>query len=308
MNFLSLIAALVLEQWRTVGSRNPFAVALLRYGAFLERQFNTGERRHGTIAWWLAVLPPVVATVAIYWMLDSVSFVAAWVWNVAVLYVCMGFRQFSHHATAISEAMQTGDVERARAELAAWTGHPADELSAAELARVAIERGLIDSHRYVFGVMAWFLVLPGPAGAILYRLAALLGDSWGQETAGQEGQFGRYAARAFDFVDWVPARLTAASFAIVGDFEDAVYCWRAQAVNWVSQTQGIILASGAGALGVRLGEPLHRAGGIEYRPELGVGDEPDADYMRSAVGLVWRTVVLWMVVILLLTVASWVGA
>ena len=108
-------------------------------------------------------------------------------------------------------------------------------------------------------------------------------------------------------MDWVPLRLSAISFAVVGDFEDAVYCWRSQASAWAQQGIGIVLASGAGALGVKLGEPLNYGGNIEFRPELGLGDDADADYLDSAVSLVWRTVVLWLVLLLLLTLAGWVG-
>jgi cobalamin biosynthesis protein CobD/CbiB len=55
----------------------------------------------------------------------------------------------------------------------------------------------------------------------------------------------------------MPIRVTAASFAVVGDFEGAAHCWRTQAVSWPEAGSGILLASGAGALGVRLGMPVH---------------------------------------------------
>ena len=68
----------------------------------------------------------------------------------------------------------------------------------------------------------------------------------------------------------------------------------------------MILASGAGALGVVLGGALPVAGGEpELRPEMGLGEEPDADLLPSAVGLVWRALVLWLLLILLLTFAYW---
>jgi adenosylcobinamide-phosphate synthase len=102
-------------------------------------------------------------------------------------------------------------------------------------------------------------------------------------------------------------RITAAIFAIVGDFEDTVYCWRTQAASWPDPEAGILLASGAGALGVRLGMPIPQGGLPLDRPELGVGDDADADFMRSTVGLVWRSVVFWVILLLLLTLASLLG-
>jgi cobalamin biosynthesis protein CobD/CbiB len=108
-------------------------------------------------------------------------------------------------------------------------------------------------------------------------------------------------------MEWVPLRLTAITFAIVGDFEDTIYCWRSQADTWPDAEQGVLLASGAGALGVRLGQPVPNGGEILDRPELGIGDDADADFMQSTVGLVWRALVFWMVLLFLLTLASLIG-
>jgi len=63
----------------------------------------------------------------------------------------------------------------------------------------------------------------------------------------------------------------------------------------------------AGALGVRLGDTLHQHGSLQFRPELGVGDEADTDFMQSATGLIWRALVLWMFLILLVSLAHALG-
>ena len=109
-------------------------------------------------------------------------------------------------------------------------------------------------------------------------------------------------------LDWLPLRLTAASFAVVGNFEDAIRCWQEQAPHWTHKAQGVILASGAGALGVRLGQPLEVDGQLKYRPDLGLGEAADADYLDSAVSMIWRAIALWLGVLLLLTIAKWAGA
>ena len=123
----------------------------------------------------------------------------------------------------------------------------------------------------------------------------------------QFGDFGDFARKAFGALDWVPVRLTAAAFSIVGDFEDGIHCWRTQANQWKSKASGILLASGGGALGVRLGMPIHESGEVLERPEMGVGDDADAEFMQSTIGLVWRTLVLVFLVLALLGVAGWVG-
>lgn len=306
MKFLSLVAALLLEQVRPLRQGNPVYQLFIRYAASLERHFNGGQGHHGVVAWLLAVLPSVVATLAIYLLLSRVSPLLGWLWNIAVLYLTMGFRQFSHYFTEIIQALQEGHLDRARDYLGQWRGESVAEFSSNEIARVAIELGLVSSHRHVFGPVASFIVL-GPAGAVLYRMAAMLADKWGGRGEPEFGEFGRFAERFFFWLDWLPSRVTAASFAIVGNFEDAVYCWRTQAQSWAMHSHGIILSSGAGAIGVRLGDTLHQYGSMEFRPEMGTGEEADVDYMQSTVGLIWRALVLWMFLVLLVTVAHSLG-
>ncbi len=302
MTFLSVIGALLLEQWRPLRTGNRLYMAFARYVNRIGHKFNAGRYRDGVISWFLAVLPVALLTLLVYSASRHVSGLLALAWNIAVLYLALGFRQFSHFYNDVMLALTAGDVPRAREILTLWRGESARELSASEIARIAIELGLIRSHRHVFGVMAWFIVL-GPVGAIGYRLAALLADRWGGSQ--NADAFGSFAQRAFEVIDWLPVRLTAFSFAMTGNFTGAVECWREQAVTWRSRPQGVLLAAAAGALGVRLGGVLHEEGGIVYRPQLGDGDEADVDYMQSAVGLIWRALVLWLFLILLATIASW---
>jgi cobalamin biosynthesis protein CobD/CbiB len=229
-------------------------------------------------------------------------------WNVLILYLTMGFRQFSHYYTDIQLALRMEDLPRARQLLAEWRGRSADGLSSSDVARLAIEEALASSHRHVFGVLLWFVLLPGPCGAVLYRAAAVFAEHWGaRDEDPVAAEFGSFAQQAFAMIDWLPLRATASAFAVVGDFEDAVYCWRTQAGNWPDNGLGIVLASGAGALGVRLGMPVVESGEVADRAELGTGDDADVDFMQSAVGLVWRAVVLWVLLLLLLGLASLVG-
>jgi adenosylcobinamide-phosphate synthase len=306
MTFLSLLAALLLEQAWPLRQGNPVHLGFGHYTELLDAQFNGGQRRHGVIAWLLAVLPVIAVAVTVYHALHDMSPVAAWLWNIAVLYLTMGFRQFSHYFTEIQQALRAGNLAAAREWLGKWRGEPVSELNASEIARVAIELGLLASHRHVFGTLFWFVAL-GPAGAVLYHASAVLSESWGARADPEQAEFGRFAGRAFSWIDWVPARLTAASFAIVGDFEDAAYCWRTQAAAWYTQSHGILLAAGGGALGVRLGDVLQQHGELQIRPVLGTGDEADVDHMEYAVGLIWRALVLWMFLVLVVSLAHALG-
>jgi len=318
MSFLAILVALALEQWRAFAWRTSVEDAFVRYARWIERRWNGGTTQHGWFALFAAILPPVV-------MIEG-AFVAAWhvhpllgiAVTVIVLYFMMGFRRFSHAVSTIVNALKANDLVEARRALAAWRGGGGvSELASEDVARLAIERGLVDAYRQVFAVMFWFVILPGPAGAVLYRAAALLAEEWGTAAPGVEPtphaqareEFGRPARQMLALLDWVPVRLTALSFAIVGDFEDAVACWRTQAQSWKVQDGGvaigILLASGGGALGVQLGGPLPvLVGDPDVRTELGTGEPATPDVLPSAVGLVWRALILWLLVILLITVAN----
>jgi len=309
MSLFALITALLLEQFHPLSSRKYLYGWLSSYVLFFQLHFNAGQREHGKIAWLLAVLPLLAGVVASYWLLYHVHPFFAWAFNVLVLYLTMGFRQFSHYFTDIHLALRADRLDEARGLLSRWRGMPSHELNAEEVARVTIEQALIASHRNVFGVIVWFVLfsalgLGGAAGALLYRLGQFLRAHWGNADKYDLGEFGGFARQAFYVLEWLPIRLTAMTFAIVGDFENTVYCWRTQAANWPDSEAGILLASGAGALGVRLGMPLPQGGVMEDRAELGIGDDADADFMQSAIGLVWRSVVFWMVLLLLLTLAT----
>ncbi|HUW37307.1 MAG TPA: CobD/CbiB family protein [Rhodocyclaceae bacterium] len=303
MALFSIAVALILEQLKPLAQDRFVLAPLTAYGQFIEERFYGGEERHGMVAWMIAVLPGVLALLALQWLLAETQPLVALLLNVGVLYLTMGFRQFSHYFTDIHLALRMGELERARTLLGQWRGQSEERLSSNEVARLAIEEALLASHRHVFAPLFWF-VLAGPAGALLYRLALFFRGRW---RSAEVGGLGRFAERAFTVIDWLPLRVSGAAFAVVGDFEGAVFCWRTQAARWPDPASGILLASGAGALGVRLGLPIHDAGEVRERPELGLGDDADADFMQSTIGLVWRTLVLCLLLLALFWVASWVG-
>jgi cobalamin biosynthesis protein CobD/CbiB len=298
LSVLAIIAALVIEQWRPLGERKSLQGTLAAWATWLEQSFNGGERKHGTTAWLVAVLPPALLALAIHVLLYTVHPVLALIFNIAVLYLTLGFRQFSHYFTDIQLAIKSGDIDRARTLLDQWRGASGVVRTREEVIRLSIEEALIASHRHVFGVLLWYLILPGPTGAIVYRLAAYFAWRWKEL-----GGFGDFANRVFHVLDWPAVRLTAAAFAVVGDFEDAVYCWRTQARGWLDPNSGIVLAAGAGAMGVRLGMPVQEVDGMQPRPELGVGDPAEGPFLDSTVGLLWRALVVWVFALLILTVA-----
>lgn len=240
MSFFAILMALLIEQARPLARSNPIHAGVRAWALSVSRNFDAGKPRHGWVAWALAVCVPSLVVLGVHWLLMvAIGWPAAVVWSVAVLYVTLGFRQFSHHFTNIRDALEERDEDAARARLAAWQQVDVGLLPRSEIVRHVIEYSVIAAHRHVFGVLAWFSVLAalglGPAGAINVRLG------------------GEVLQARPDPLATVPPDVEA----VDGDSTP--------------------------------------------------GREPEVGHLRSVVGLVWRSVVVWMLLLALLTLARLLG-
>lgn len=319
MSFSAILFALLLEQARPLGPGNPVHAAMRSWVRMARHNFDAGLHPHAWLAWSVAVLLPTGIALAIHWLLvATLGWFVAVLWNIAVLYVSLGFRQFSHHFTGIRDALEAGDDAQARRLLADWRQIDARELPTSEIVRQVIEHSVLAAHRHVFGVLAWFSVLAalglGPAGAVLYRLSEFVPRYWAHQGDAEHHPVSpallSASIRVWQIVDWVPARITAFGFAVVGSFEEAIDAWRTyvERSNGKPSEDGIILAATSGAVNVRLGaeRPELQAAAPDV-PGQPVGQEAQLAHLRSIVGLVWRSVVMWMVLLALLSLARLLG-
>jgi len=329
MSFFAVLLALLLEQVKPLPRGNVVHDSLTGWIGAIARNFDAGKDSHAWVVWCITVLVPAVASAAVYIGLAHINTLLGLAFDVAVLYLTLGFRQFSHYFTDIRAALERGDEIEARRLLAEWRHLDASELRTSEFLRHLIEHSLLAAHRHVFGVFFWFVLLSGfglgPAGAVLFRLAEFVSRYWAYRS-GSAGiavneRLSELSLRLFHLLDHVPARLTASGFAVVGNFEEAVNCWRRDASLWKHDNEGVILAAAAGAVGVRLGggsapgltpdraktfeagAPPDSAAAEGSTP----GAPPQLGHLRSVVALVWRSVVLWMLLLALLSLANLIG-
>ncbi len=329
MSFFAVLLALLIEQLKPLPRGNWVFRALVGWMRWTGLNFNAGRDRHAWVVWGVTVVLPAVVAFGVYFAIARFSLILALAWNVCVLYLTLGFRQFSHYFTDIRDALEQGDDETARQRLADWRHLDASELPRTELLRHVLEHSLLAAHRHVFGVFFWFVLLSafglGPAGAVLYRMSEFASRYWAYKSrtvgAPTNDKLMLLSRQFFSLIDHVPARMTAFGFAVVGNFEEAVTCWRRDASLWRYQNEGIILAAAAGAVGVRLGgaaapgvtpdrsQTLEGGASQDAVEAQGStpGAEPQLGHLRSVVGLVWRSVVLWMLLLALLSLANLVG-
>lgn len=316
MSFFAVLFALLIEQVRPLRRGGWVSAGLVHWATAMARNFDAGKPVHAWVVWSLTVVVPTVLTALLYLGVDTFSSLLALALDVAVLYLALGFRQFSHYFTAVRDALDRGDELEARRLLSEWRKLDTSELPRSEVLRHVVEHSLVAAHRHVFGVFFWFVLLSalglGPAGAVFYRLAEMAARhfTWGlrQDDTGAHERLGAAARQAFQWLDHVPVRLTAFGFAVVGNFEEAINSWRRDASLWPDANQGVLLAAAAGALGLQLGGAAApaQAGPQESTPST-PGVPLQMGHLQSVVGLVWRSVVLWMLLVALLTLSHVLG-
>jgi adenosylcobinamide-phosphate synthase len=328
LSFFAVLLALVIEQLKPLPRDNWVHHALVAWVRWTGRNFDAGREHHAWVVWGLSVGVPGLLLAVAYLGVAHWSLVLALLFDVGVLYLTLGFRQFSHYYTDIRDALDRGDEAEARRLLAEWRHLDASELPRTELLRHVIEHSLLAAHRHVFGVFFWFVLFSslglGPLGAVLYRMAEFAARYWTYPSKAlgvpANERLMTVSRQMFALIDHVPSRMTAFGFAVVGNFEEAINAWRRDASLWKHSNEGVILASAAGALGVQLGGSAapgvtpDRSRGFDAGPaeDPGAegstgGDPPQIGHLRSVVGLVWRSVVLWMLLVALLTLANLVG-
>jgi adenosylcobinamide-phosphate synthase len=208
------------------------------------------------------------------------------------LYLALGLRSLGEHAHPVIAALQVADLPAARAAVGRIVSRDTAVLDATQVAAAATESVLENGSDAVFAALFWGVLLGAP-GAVLYRLSNTLDAMWGYRTP-RYANFGWAAARIDDALNWLPARLTAVTYAALGRTRAAIRCARRQGRGWKSPNAGPVMAAGAGALHVQLGGPAPYHGHWQARPPLGEGAAATANSVQRALRLVRAGVALWL--------------
>ncbi len=282
---LAALAAVLVDHLLGEARRWHPLVGFGRLAALIERRLNRRRLPGGALAWLLAVGPFVALAC---WLWPNAPFAV----DVVLLYFSLGARSLTEHAAAIAGPLREGRLDEARQRVGCIVSRDTSALDATGVATAGVESVLENGNDAIFGALFWFALFGGP-GALLFRLANTLDAMWGYRNE-RFNLFGRPAARIDDALNWLPARLTALSYALFGQTRQALACWRAQAPIWDSPNAGPVMAAGAGSLGVRLGGAAIYHGQEEIRPALGTGPAPVAADIERAITLIRQSLCLWL--------------
>lgn len=299
--FIIVVLALLLD-WR-LGEPTRYH-PLVGFGSLVKRiESALNNKEHHSKALLLrgmnAVLILLIPFLLLSHFLANIPIFGA-LFSVIALTLAIGHRSLHQHAEPIADALVAGDEAQARFLTSRIVSRDPATLN---IPRASVESVLENGADSVFCALFWFVIGGAPA-VIAYRLANTLDAMWGYRNQ-QYLYFGRFAARLDDVLNYIPARLTAISYAALGNIQQAFRAWKNQAKYCESPNAGPVMASGAGALNLALGGPAQYGGEWHQRPQLGYGLEPQPHDIYRALNLVRHSVLLWVSCLFILTVISY---
>ena len=220
--------------------------------------------------------------------------------SIFLFYLCIGGNSLRVHANKVYVALKDQDLQLARREVSNLVSRDTDELNQTEITKATIESVLENSNDAIFASIFWFMLF-GIPGVLLHRLTNTLDAMWGYKTS-RFLHFGWFAAKLDDVLNWIPARLTAFSFLLVARFihkdkESAIRgakCKQQQAQYCASPNGGVVMTTGAGVLGLKLGGPTKYHGRLVDKIEMGEGNEPQPDDIVMALKLIKFSLYIWL--------------
>ncbi len=214
-----------------------------------------------------------------------------------ILYFCIAANSLKQHAVNVLMALESNDLSLAQQRVGWIVSRQTEKMNAEDVRKATIESVLENGADAIFAAIFWFIVA-GPAGAILYRLSNTLDAMWGYKNS-RYLHFGWAAARFDDVLNWIPARLTALSYALLGKTKLAMHCWKNQAHLLDSPNAGPVMTSGAGALNLQLGGPAWYHGKLKAKIFFGTDNQPDNHAIERANTLVTSSLYLWIFIVVL---------
>lgn len=294
---LIIILAVLLDHWLGEPSNNRHPLVLFgRWAGFLEQrlldpqQAAGRQQLAGILALGCALLPCLLWLVFV----PALSVLQALL-STVILYLCIAPNSLQQHAEAVRQALVDGNLPQARQRVGDIVSRETDQLDNNAVCRASIESVLENGADAIFAPLFWFVLL-GPFGALLQRLSNTLDAMWGYKNQRYQ-HFGWAAARLDDVLNWIPARLTALSYAALGKTSLALQAWSRQAALLDSPNAGPVMTAGGGALNLQLGGPAKYHGQLKDKPWFGGQHLPGSADIARACLLVKHCLWLWLALI-----------
>ena len=211
--------------------------------------------------------------------------------EVLLAWTCLAARNLEQEATAVVDAIDSGDLPLARHRLARIVGRDTQHLDTQEICR-ALTETLAESASDGILAPLFYMALGGVPLAMAYKAVNTL-DSMIGHADERYFYFGKAAARLDDAANYLPARLTAAAIVAVSNVHEhcdplaAWQTWRRDGDKHKSPNAGQPESAMAGALHIRLGGDNTYGGELVRAAHIGREfSPPSLPKVKSAIRLV----------------------
>ena len=256
----------------------PHPVRLVgKFVAFAERRARRGDpspkilRRRGAVLAACTVLLTAGAAAGILYLLGLWGFWPRFVGMAILSWTCLSARNLADEAEGVRRALEAS-LEAGRARVSRIVGRDTDGLDEREVLCATIETVAENTTDGVISPML-YLALGGPVLGLAFKAASTL-DSMIGYLDEKHRDVGRFAAKADDVWNYIPARLTALAMCLSAfpfglDGRRAFRTVRRDHANHLSPNCAWSEAAAAGALGVRLGGDHTYFGKLVRKPTIG---------------------------------------
>ena len=273
-----------------------------RVASYVERLLYRGEthapRLCGVVGW-TAMISPLLFLGLLLSLLEGIWLLIV---EATILYLAIGGRSLVEHAEAVYVALQREDLPLAQQQVARIVSRETDQMDRGQVSVATVESVLENGSDAIFAPLFWYLIA-GLPGVLLYRGINTLDAMWGYRNS-RYREYGWWSATVDDWVNWIPARLTALSYGLVGNWSHAIDAWKTQAQHCKSPNGGVVMAAGAGALQVELGGEVYYHGVRGENPRLGCCQKASAETIEQASELLSRSQWFWLVLLWLIVLVE----
>lgn len=213
------------------------------------------------------------------------------VFGVLLLFYCWGPRDLDLDVDAIVDAADSDQKRDAAASFLHADPTPALD------GRALIEGVFRGAMRRWFGPLFWFLLL-GPAGALLYRITALLGSDGAHADAPAAQR--EDASWLLSVLEWPVAHLMTFALALAANFDAVFGAWREWHAGGVRLDTGFLGAAARASVDIEIADD-----DTDLPDGDAIAATPALLELRDAMSLIWRMLLLWLAVIAIVVIAHW---
>lgn len=220
-------------------------------------------------------------------------------WEVLLAAILIAQNSLAAHVQAVSDGLRKS-LFHGRQAVSMIVGRDTSEMEPPAVARGAIESAAENFSDGVVAPIFWFVVA-GLPGLMVYKLVNTADSMIGYRTEKHE-EFGKFAARLDDVLNWIPARISAFVFIVARRKWDAWDVIRRDAPLHRSPNAGWPEAAIAAGLNVALSGPRSYEGELREYPWVNEEGARDigAKEVDQAVDMLWSAwLVLFAIAVLL---------